>query len=164
MRTTRLDREQVSAEGDSLASVKAELQRQPHILLKLAENSLAVAGSLRDNYFKNTAHFVSDVRRAIQHAQEGARPDSILDASDVSSTEWADFQDEVVTFIDGGVGRVQISSQVPILLRVGSYCVKVGERQLAEREAFGYYPVVLGDIQGGSKDRKDFVDIVRITA
>ena len=138
MRTTRLDREQVSAEGDSLASVKAEFQRQPRILLKLAENSLAVAGSLRDNYFKNTAHFVSDVRRAFQHAQEGARPDSILDASDVSSTEWADFQDEVVTFIDGGVGRVQISSQVPILLRVGSYCVKVGERQLAEREAFGY--------------------------
>jgi hypothetical protein len=164
VRTTQLDREQVSVKGDSLASVKAELQRQPHILLKLAENSLTVARSLRDNYFKNTAHFVSDVRRAIQHAQEGARPDPILDASDVSSTEWADFQDEVVTFIDGGVGRVQISSQVPILLRVGSYCVKVGERQLAEREAFGYYPVVLGDIQGGSKDRKDFVDIVRITA
>ena len=69
-----------------------------------------------------------------------------------------------MTFIDGGVGRVQISSQVPILLRVGSYCVKIGERKLAERESFGYYPVVLGDIQGGSKDRKDFVDIVRITA
>ena len=59
---------------------------------------------------------------------------------------------------------MQISSQVPILLRVGSYCVKVGERRLAERETFGYYPVVLGDLQGGSKDRKDFVDIVRITA
>ena len=164
MRTTQLDREQKNEEADSLAAVQAELQRQPHILLKLAENSLTVAKSLRDNYFKNTAHFVSDVRRAIHHAQEGTRPDPILDASDVSSTEWADFQGEVVSFIDGGVGRVQISSQVPILLRVGSYCVKVGERQLAERETFGYYPVVLGDLQGGSKDRKDFVDIVRITA
>jgi hypothetical protein len=164
VRTTQLDREQKNDEADSLASVQAELQRQPHILLKLAENSLTVAKSLRDNYFKNTAHFVSDVRRAIHHAQEGTRPDPILEASDVSSTEWADFQDEVVSFIDGGVGRVQISSQVPILLRVGSYCVKVGERQLAERETFGYYPVVLGDLQGGSKDRKDFVDIVRITA
>jgi len=59
---------------------------------------------------------------------------------------------------------VQISSQIPILLRVGSYTVKVGERKLAERENFGYYPVILGDLQGGTKDRKDFVDVVRITA
>src|SRR5439155_12221325 len=77
---------------------------------------------------------------------------------------WADYQDEQVCFIDGGVGRVQISSQVPVLLRVGSYTVKVGERRLAEREQFAYYPVILGDLQGGSKDRKDFIDIVRITA
>jgi hypothetical protein len=73
-------------------------------------------------------------------------------------------QGEVVTFIDGGLGQVQISSQVPILLRVGSYCVRTGERQLSERERFGYYPVILGDLEGGSKERKDFTDIVRITA
>jgi len=42
--------------------------------------------------------------------------------------------------------------------------VKVRERRLAEREQFGYYPVIIGDLQGGSKDRKDFIDIVRITA
>src|SRR5216683_2358497 len=68
------------------AIVEAELQRQPHILLKLPENSLTVAKSLRDNYFKNTAHFVSDVRRAIHHVQKGTRPDPILVVSDVSST------------------------------------------------------------------------------
>jgi hypothetical protein len=77
---------------------------------------------------------------------------------------WSRLQDEVVTFIDGGVGSVQLSSQVPILLRVGSYCVRTGERRLAEREQFGYYPVILGDLEGGSKNRKDFIDIVRITA
>jgi hypothetical protein len=27
-----------------------------------------------------------------------------------------------------------------------------------------YYPVILGDLEGGSKERKDFIDIVRITA
>jgi hypothetical protein len=59
---------------------------------------------------------------------------------------------------------VQISSQVPILLRVDSYSVRTGERRLAEREQFGYYSVILGDLEGGSKDRKDFPDIVRITA
>src|SRR5262249_49298134 len=143
-----------------LAAVEAELQRQPHLLLKLAENSLTVANSLRDNYFKNTARFISDVRRAIAEPRE----QPILTAVDVSKTCCADFQDEHSSFIDGGVCRVQTSSQVPILLRVGSYTVKVGERRLAEREHFGYYPVVLGDIQGGSKDRKDFIDVVRITA
>src|SRR5947209_10528185 len=149
MPTKDHDSTTATLEQNSPSVVVAELQRQPHILLKLAENSLTVAKSLRDNYFKNTAHFVSDVRRAIQHSQEGTRPDPILNATDVSSTEWADFQEEVVSFIDGGVGRVQISSQVPILLRVGSYSVKVGERRLAERETFGYYPVVLGDLSGG---------------
>lgn len=164
MRETQAELKRASNELDSTASIEAELQRQPHILLKLAENSLTVAKSLRDNYFKDTARFVSDVRKAIKLAQREARPESILDATDVSTTEWTDFKDEIVTFIDGGVGRVQISSQVPILLRVGSYTVKVGEQKLAERENFGYYPVIFGDLQGGSKDRKDFVDIVRITA
>jgi NurA domain-containing protein len=36
--------------------------------------------------------------------------------------------------------------------------------RLSEREHFGYYPVILGDLEGGSKERKDFPDIVRITA
>jgi hypothetical protein len=49
-------------------------------------------------------------------------------------------------------------------LRVGSYRVRTGETRLREREQFGYYPVILGDLEGGSKERKDFPDIVRITA
>ena len=153
-----------TADHHSPARVEAELQRQPHILMKLAENSLTVAQSIRDNYFRNTARFVSDVRRAIAQSERGERAAPVLQTEDVSTARWSDYQDEVVSFIDGGVGRVQISSQVPILLRVGSYTVKVGERRLAEREQFGYYPVILGDLQGGSKDRKDFIDIVRITA
>ena len=31
--------------------------------MKLAENSLTVAESLRDNYFKNTAQFVAALRK-----------------------------------------------------------------------------------------------------
>jgi len=144
--------------------VREDLQRQPHLLLKLAENALTVAESLRDNYFKNTAQFVTALRRAMVAASQGKRPDPILTAHKVDNVDWSTMQGEVVTFIDGGVGRVQISSQVPILLRVGSYCVRTGERRLAERERFGYYPVILGDLEGGSKERKDFPDIVRITA
>lgn len=144
--------------------VREELQRQPHLMLKLAENALTVAENLRNNYFKNTAQFVTHLRQAMHMAAQGKRTDPILTVFNVKDAEWATLQNEVVTFIDGGVGQVQISSQVPILLRVGSYCVRVGERRLTEREQFGYYPVILGDLQGGSKERKDFIDIVRITA
>jgi hypothetical protein len=135
-----------------------DLQTQRYLPLRLAANALTVAESLRDNYFKNTTRFVTDLRKAIN------RPDPIMAVHTVSDAEWASLQGEVVTFIDGGVGQVQFSSQVPILLRVGSYSVRTGERHLSERERFGYYPVILGDLEGGSKERKDFVDIVRITA
>ncbi|MCI0337053.1 MAG: DNA double-strand break repair nuclease NurA [Acidobacteria bacterium] len=141
--------------------VQEDLQRQPHLLMKLAENALVVAESLRDNYFKNTAQFVTKLRQAIHDTK---RQERILTVHEIKNADWAEVQGEVVTFIDGGVGRVQLSSPVPILLRVGSYCVRTGERRLTEREQFGYYPVILGDLEGGSKERKDFVDIVRITA
>lgn len=148
----------------STDGVREDLQRQPHLMLKLAENALTVAESLRDNYFKNTAHFVSALRRAIHESEEGKRSNPILELQQVRNAEWAQLQNEVVTFIDGGIGQVQISNQVPILLRVGSYCVRTGERRLTEREQFGYYPVIFGDLEGGSKERKDFPDIVRIIA
>ena len=143
--------------------VRADLQRQPQLLLKLAENALTVAESLRDNYFKNTARFITALRLEVARERHGD-PEPLLTIHRVRHTGWPAVQGEVVSFIDGGVGRVRISSQVPILLRVGSYCVRTGERRLAEREQFGYYPVILGDLEGGSKERKDFTDIVRITA
>jgi hypothetical protein len=145
-------------------AVTEDLQRQRQFLMRLAENALTVAESLRDNYFRNTARFVSALRKSLEQSSRDNRANRNLTVHAVPDTAWAELQGEVVTFIDGGVGQVQIASQVPILLRVGSYSVRTGERQLAEREQFGYYPVILGDLEGGSKDRKDFVDIVRITA
>lgn len=139
--------------------VEAKIQRQPHLYLRLIQNSLTVAQSLRRNYFKNTAEFVRLLRSKVRLAGG-----TFFFGTDVTGLDWPDMRDEVVTFIDGGVGEVRIASQVPLLLRVGSYRVKVGERRLNEREQFGYYPIILGDLQGGSKDRKDFIDIVRITA
>ena len=144
--------------------VRDDLQRQPYLLMKLAENALIVAESLRDNYFKNTADFITALRKAMYAAARGTRADAPLTVCDIEDVDWTTVQGEVVTFIDGGIGQVQMSSRVPILLRVGSYCVRTGERRLAEREQFGYYPIILGDLEGGSKERKDFPDIVRITA
>ena len=144
--------------------VREDFQRQPYIFMRLAENALTVAESFRDNYLKNTAQFITNLRRAMQRPPTGEQGDPMLTVTRIENAKWADVSGEVVTFIDGGVGSVQLSSQVPILLRVGSYCVRTGERQLSERERFGYYPVILGDIEGGSKERKDFPDIIRITA
>ena len=132
--------------------------------MRLAENALTVSENLRDNYFTNTAKFISHLRTTMEQAAAGQREDPMLRVHGVAETDWASLRDEVVTFIDGGLGSVQISSQVPILLRVGSYTVKTGERRLTEREQFRYYPVILGDLEGGSKGRRDFPDIVRITA
>jgi hypothetical protein len=143
-----------------ISEVAESLQRQPHLFMRLLQNSLTVAESLRDNYFKNTATFVADLKRRMRISK--AEP--ILSCQRADTLEWPALQGEVVTFVDGGVGQVEISSQVPLLLRVGSYSVRTGERRLAERESFGYYPIILGDLQGGSKERKDFIDIVRITA
>jgi hypothetical protein len=150
---TRLPEEEVS--GD--------LQRQPHLVLKLAENALQVAESLRDNYFKNTTTFIRHLRRNV-YSLGNHQYEPVIRVIRVDDLNWSDLRGEVVTFIDGGLGNVEFSNQVPILLRVGSYSVRTGEYQLTERERFGYYPVILGDIEGGSKERKDFPDIVRITA
>ncbi len=158
--TTQARDEQWSSE----AGVQKDLQQQPQLFMRLAENALTVAESLRNNYFKNTASFVSALRRSLQQSNRNAEQHPIIAIQQVHDADWSAVKDEVVTFIDGGIGQVQISSQVPILLRVGSYCVRTGERRLAEREQFGYYPVILGDLEGGSKERKDFPDIIRITA
>jgi hypothetical protein len=143
--------------GSQLAteeSVRQDLQRHPHLLMKLAENALTVAESLRNNYFKNTARFVADLRRAMVAAAHGQRSNPILEVQVLEGADWSAVQGEVVTFIDGGIGRVQVSSQVPILLRVGSYCVRTGERRLERREQFGYYPVILGDLEGGTRNAR----------
>ena len=43
----------------SEAGVNEDFHRQPQLFFKLAENALTVAESLRHNYFRNTAEFVS---------------------------------------------------------------------------------------------------------
>lgn len=151
-------------QGLTPEEVGAEIQQRPQVYLQLTENALTVAESLRDNYFRNTAKFISHLRQAAHLAELGKRDSPIFDIHDATGASWDEVQQEVVTFIDGGVGEVEMASQVPILLRVGSYAVKTGERNLSEREQFGYYPVILGDLEGGSKERKDYIDIVRITA
>ncbi len=141
-----------------------EMLNPPQVLMRLAESSLTVADELRDNYFKNTAVFLADLHRAIRSHKQGRRDDALVEISQVDGTTWADLEGEEVTFIDGGLGQLEFGGRMPVLLRVGSYSVRTGERNLAEREQFGYYPIVLGDLEGGSRDRPHFFETVRIIA
>ena len=141
------------------SDVQEDLLRQPQLMMK----TLLVAENLRDNYYRNTARFITHLRQAIDQTNRGTRDNPILQTFSVKDASWEEFQNELVSFIDGGIGQTELS-QVPILLRVGSYEVHVGNRNMTERENFGYYPVIFGDLEGGSKERRDFPDIVRITA
>lgn len=145
------------------SDVYGDLLQQPQLMMKLVAKSLLVAENLRDNYIHNTANFISHLRQTIDKKNRGKRDDAILQKFSVKDAAWEEFQNEVVSSIDGGIGKAELV-QAPILLRVGSYTVRVGEANLAERENFGYYPVIFGDLEGGSKERRDFPDIVRITA
>ena len=147
----------------SKEEIAREMQSRPHIFVRLQENALVVAKSLRNNYFSNTTEFVKKLREVAQQASAGKRK-PIINIESVRHVTWNDCQQEVVSFIDGGVGKVEFSGQSPILVRVGSYCVKTGESDLAQREQFGHYPIIMGDLEGGSRDRNDFTDIVRITS
>ena len=88
--------------------VRADLQRQPHLLTQLAENALLVADSLRDNYFKNTARFVTALRKEVDKGRRGDRPDPPLIVHDVGQGDWSAVQGEVVIFIDGGFGQARV--------------------------------------------------------
>lgn len=143
--------------------VSEEITKRPHIFIALVQNALTIAQSLRDNYFINTAKVVSRIRDDLTAKDISTTQEMIFNINCIDkSIGWEELRGEEVAFIDGGIGSVEIMGQVPMLLRVGTYKVKTGEVILREREQFGFYPIILGDLAGGSKERKDYPDIVRI--
>ncbi len=60
-------------------------QRQPQLFLRLAEKALVVAESFRDNYLKNTARFVSALRRTMHDAAQGKRDKPVLKVHEVEN-------------------------------------------------------------------------------
>ena len=58
--------------------VQEDLLQQPQLMMKLVEKSLLVAENLRENYFRNTAHFIKDLRRTIDAANSGKRDTGIF--------------------------------------------------------------------------------------
>ena len=135
---------------DNIAGISESVPDPPlsrNILVQLAVNSLTVAENLRDNYFRNTQKFVSHLRQRISGGSAGGC-NPIMTVEKIDDLRWEDIRGERVSFIDGGVGHVELAKQIPIVLRVGSYTVRPSEPRLAERENFAHYPVLLGEPQG----------------
>lgn len=158
--------EEIADKGDVSQETVKELLKKPHIFVALVQNAFTVAQSLRDNYFADTARLVSRLRtQLVDNADEKGSKRPIFKITQVDMNKnWESYRGEEIAFIDGGFGSVDILGQVPMLLRVGTYKVKTGETVLSQREKFSFYPMILGDLIGGSKERRDYTDIVRIIA
>jgi hypothetical protein len=135
----------------------SELRRQPNVFRRIIESSLAVGKDIRERYLPITATLLERIRTAGLMDEIG-RVDAGL------STFWPDHRGEVVTFIDGGVGNIQIMTRRPVMIRVGVFTIVTGEFDLAKREHFQFYPVLFGELEGGTHSREDFHDVVRMIA
>jgi len=135
----------------------AELRRQPNIFRHIIESSLAVGKDIRERYLPITATLLERIRTA-------GLMDKIGTVDVEPNTFWREHHGEVVTFVDGGVGNIQILTRRPVMIRVGVFSVVTGERDLSRRERFQFYPVLFGELEGGTHSREDFHDVVRMTA
>ncbi len=136
--------------------IAEEIRRRPHVLTALAHNALQAAHSLQGNYLQNTAVVVREIKERLK------RKPPLFTITKPTPLRWEDIAGEEVAFIDAGIGEIEFFGETPILLRVGTYKVTPGEYNLAAREEFDFYPVVFGNLEGGSKHRRDFPDVVRI--
>jgi hypothetical protein len=134
-----------------------ELRRQPNIFRRIIESSLVVGRDIREQYLPITAALLERIRSAGLMDEIG-----IVDVG--LDTFWPKHRGEFVTFIDGGVGNIQILTRRPVMIRVGAFSVNTGEHDLSKREQFRFYPVLFGELEGGTHSREDFHDVVRMIA
>lgn len=137
--------------------VSERLRREPDVFLHLAQNSVAVAKSLRQQYLEISQQLAEKVREYIENSGQGS-------AWGIRSAVYQSSTDERITvcFIDGGIGEAEILTRVPLIVRGGIFRVKEGERDLEKRETFEFLPILIGDLEGGEKSRSDYSSVVRI--
>jgi len=140
-----------------VADSLSDLRRQPDVFRRIIESSLTVGKDIRERYLPITAALLERIRTA-------GLMDEIESVNVALGSFWPEHQGEVVAFIDGGVGNIQILTRRPVMIRVGVYYIVTGERDLSKRERFQFYPILFGELEGGSHNREDFHDVVRMIA
>lgn len=129
-----------------------QLQGNPDLFVRIAENALVVADEIREDYFRSTI----DLAHAMRESFRG--PDARYRIQRVE-TELP--EPCAVAFIDGGLSRIDVGLAVPLIVRAGIFRVKQGERDLEKRETFDHFPLMLGQLRGGLKADGRYGDVVR---
>lgn len=142
-----------------MATVRDRVKREPDIFLRLAQNSMVVAASLREKFVENTLDLGDRIRQRLQANDLGGL--SISDFTQMRTSK-SGLGRITVCFIDGGVGEVEIFFKIPLIVRGGIFRIKEGERDLERRETFEFFPILIGDLEGGEKSRGDYSTVIRI--
>ncbi len=138
-----------------MRSVKDRIKEQPDLFLRLAQSSLTVAKNLRNKYVENTFLIADKLREFFESSVSTSRIIHIKNCDKVVGSITA-------SFIDGGIGDIEIFLSTPLVVRGGIFRIKEGEKDLQKRETFEFFPVLVGDLEGGEKSRQDFSTVVRI--
>ena len=129
-----------------------ELRQDPDLFVRIAENALLVAEDLREDYFKSTLGIARSMR-------EEFRAGVGLHCIETVPPELAD--PCAVAFVDGGLSKIDVGLAAPLIARAGIFRVKQGEADLAKRETFDHFPLMLGELRGGLKANSKYGDVVR---
>lgn len=141
---------------DSDVKLSRSLQEQPFIFHLISTASLLIAKDIRKEFVNLTDNITSEIRDIF------TQPGSPIKIHKVNPPHWKDIKGEIVSFIDGGVGQIEIFSKIPLIIRSGIFKVITGERNLDEREKFKIYPCLVGDLEDVKKDSKDYIAVARI--
>jgi hypothetical protein len=118
---------------------------------------MLVAASLRDKFLDQTLDVAGKIRKRL-----GVGSLKNFGVRKISPDYKTGSDKITVAFIDGGVGEAEIFLKVPLIVRGGIFRIKEGERDLEKREIFEFFPVLIGDLEGGEKGRGDYASVVRI--
>lgn len=140
---------------DSRSLVKS----QPDIFLMLAQNSLTVAKNIRTSFVDHTFDLADKISELIDN---GIIQDIGIKQT-VSNFPKSGKQDYITAcFVDGGIGNIEIFNSAPLIVRGGIFRVKEGEHDLQQRETFEFFPILIGDVEGGEKTGNDYASVIRI--
>ncbi len=129
---------------------------QPYIFNLINNASLIIARDIRDEFVNLTDKITSNIREISKNNMTDFR------ISSVDPPHWKDLRGEIVSFIDGGVGFLEIFHKIPLIIRSGIFKIITGEYEINKREKFKIFPCFIGDFEDVKKDSNDYISVGRI--
>ncbi|HXS54016.1 MAG TPA: DNA double-strand break repair nuclease NurA [Usitatibacter sp.] len=129
-------------EADEIQTrVRAKAERGEFLgqLLALSRNQSA---DLHEDFIRNLSALAVSLRGIFEN-------EGLIQRFDRSAPEfWKDVSGKTVSFVDGGVARIDLPSAAPMGIRVGAYSVTIGDRSDA-RERFSTALVLVDELYSG---------------